>query len=213
MRGPRRGGGDPAARRHGAARAATAGQAVRRLLGISGRQARGRRIARACARRASSHEELGITVRTASPWMVQEFSLPARARRAQLLSRVTTRTGEPAGHDGQSFAWQDPGRVSVAPLLPPIRACWPRSTLPTVYADHVRNRRGHRPVRRACATRDRGGRAADPGARARSCAARCATSGGFREARPARPPGSSSTAASTTRDGSDAPACTGPRGG
>jgi 8-oxo-dGTP diphosphatase len=79
------------------------------------------------------HEELGITVRTASPWMVQEFVYP-HAHVELNFFRVYAFDGEPAGHDGQSFAWQDPNAISVAPLLPANTRVLAALTLPTVYA-------------------------------------------------------------------------------
>jgi 8-oxo-dGTP diphosphatase len=79
------------------------------------------------------HEELGITVRTASPWMVQEFVYP-HAHVELNFFRVYAFDGEPAGHDGQSFAWQDPNAIGVAPLLPANTRVLAALTLPTVYA-------------------------------------------------------------------------------
>ncbi|MCC7325915.1 MAG: Nudix family hydrolase [Burkholderiales bacterium] len=62
-------------------------------------------------------EELGITVRDASPWLVQEFVYP-HAHVELNFFRVHAWDGELHGHDGQAFAWQTPGRFDVAPLLP-----------------------------------------------------------------------------------------------
>lgn len=78
-------------------------------------------------------EELGITVRTASPWMVQEFVYP-HAHVELNFFRVYAFDGEPAGHDGQAFAWQDPNAIRVAPLLPANARVLAALTLPTVYA-------------------------------------------------------------------------------
>ncbi len=63
------------------------------------------------------HEELGITVRRAAPWLVQEFVYP-HAHVELHFFRVFAWDGELHGRDGQAFAWQTPGRFTVAPLLP-----------------------------------------------------------------------------------------------
>ncbi len=63
------------------------------------------------------HEELGIVVRDASPWLVQEFVYP-HAHVELNFFRVWRWDGELASRDGQAFEWQVPGRYTVAPLLP-----------------------------------------------------------------------------------------------
>jgi 8-oxo-dGTP diphosphatase len=62
-------------------------------------------------------EELGLVVRRAAPWLVQEYVYP-HAHVELNFFRVFAWAGEPHGHDGQAFAWQTPGRFDVAPLLP-----------------------------------------------------------------------------------------------
>jgi 8-oxo-dGTP diphosphatase len=62
-------------------------------------------------------EELGIAVRHAAPWFLQEFDYP-HAHVELHFFRVSTWDGELVGHDGQAFVWQTPGRYTVAPLLP-----------------------------------------------------------------------------------------------
>ena len=62
-------------------------------------------------------EELGLVVRRASPWIVQEFVYP-HAHVELHFFRVFAFDGEPHGHDGQAFRWQRPGAFDVAPLLP-----------------------------------------------------------------------------------------------
>ena len=79
------------------------------------------------------HEELGITVRGASPWLVQEFEYP-HAHVELDFFRVAEWDGEPVGHDGQSFAWQDPHAIDVAPLLPANTRVLAALKLPPVYA-------------------------------------------------------------------------------
>ena len=63
------------------------------------------------------HEELGITVERAAPWIVQEFVYP-HAHVELDFFRVFEWSGIPTGHDGQAFAWQTPGAFEVAPMLP-----------------------------------------------------------------------------------------------
>ena len=77
-------------------------------------------------------EELGLTVRRASPWLVQEFVYP-HAHVELNFFRVLDWDGEPQGHDGQAFAWQAPGAFDVAPLLPANTAVMAALMLPPVY--------------------------------------------------------------------------------
>ena len=78
------------------------------------------------------HEELGLTVRRASPWLVQEFVYP-HAHVELNFFRVFEWHGEPASHDGQAFAWQVPGRYTVGPLLPANTRILRALELPLVY--------------------------------------------------------------------------------
>jgi len=79
------------------------------------------------------HEELGLAVRVASPWLVQEFVYP-HAHVELNFFRVRAFDGEPHGHDGQAFAWQDPRAIEVAPLLPANTRVLAALRLPPVYA-------------------------------------------------------------------------------
>jgi 8-oxo-dGTP diphosphatase len=79
------------------------------------------------------HEELGIVVRRAVPWMTQEFVYPHAHVEIDFF-RVFAWDGEPAGHDGQALAWQDPKAIDVAPLLPANTRVLAALTLPPVYA-------------------------------------------------------------------------------
>jgi 8-oxo-dGTP diphosphatase len=78
-------------------------------------------------------EELGIVVRQAAPWLAQEFVYP-HAHVELHFFRVFAFDGEPAGHDGQAFAWQDPAAIAVAPLLPANTRVMAALALPAVYA-------------------------------------------------------------------------------
>ncbi|BCL76084.1 hypothetical protein JHS3_18200 [Jeongeupia sp. HS-3] len=63
------------------------------------------------------HEEMGIAVTAATPWLVQTFTYPHATVRLQFF-RVTAWEGEPQAHEGQAFAWQTPGALNVSPILP-----------------------------------------------------------------------------------------------
>ena len=77
-------------------------------------------------------EELGIEVRRASPWLVQEFVYP-HAHVELNFFRVFEWEGELVSHDGQAFEWQTPGRYTVAPLLPANTRILSALDLPLVY--------------------------------------------------------------------------------
>jgi 8-oxo-dGTP diphosphatase len=77
-------------------------------------------------------EELGLTVRRAAPWLTQEFVYPHAHVRLEFF-RVFEWEGEPHGRDGQAFAWQTPGRFTVAPLLPANTRVLAALSLPSVY--------------------------------------------------------------------------------
>jgi 8-oxo-dGTP diphosphatase len=79
------------------------------------------------------HEELGLVVRAAAPWLVQEFVYP-HAHVELNFFRVRAWDGEPHGHDGQAFAWQDPRAITVAPLLPANTRMLAALRLPAIYA-------------------------------------------------------------------------------
>ena len=79
------------------------------------------------------YEELGITVRTASPWLVQEFVYP-HAHVELHFFRVFAFEGELTSHDGQAFSWQDPRAIVVTPLLPANTRVLSALTLPAIYA-------------------------------------------------------------------------------
>lgn len=79
------------------------------------------------------YEELGITVRDASPWLVQSFVYP-HAHVELHFFRVQAWDGAPVGHDGQAFVWQDPAAIDVSPLLPANTRVLAALRLPPVYA-------------------------------------------------------------------------------
>ncbi len=77
-------------------------------------------------------EELGLTVRRAAPWLVQRFVYP-HAHVELHFFRVFEWGGEPVGHDGQAFAWQTPGAIALAPLLPANTRVLRALELPAIY--------------------------------------------------------------------------------
>ena len=77
-------------------------------------------------------EELGLVVRRAAPWFVQEYVYP-HAHVELNFFRVYEWDGEPHGHDGQAFAWQTPGAFDLAPLLPANTRVMQALLLPPVY--------------------------------------------------------------------------------
>jgi 8-oxo-dGTP diphosphatase len=89
------------------------------------------------------HEELGITVQTAYPWLTREFTYPHATVRLNFF-RVTAWSGELHPHEGQEFSWQaNPpqppfGKVgnlcSVSPILPANAPILRALELPTLYA-------------------------------------------------------------------------------
>lgn len=63
------------------------------------------------------HEELGIEVRHVYPWLVRHFDYEHASVKLHFF-RVAAWDGEPHGRETQLLAWQAPGGVDVAPLLP-----------------------------------------------------------------------------------------------
>ncbi len=78
-------------------------------------------------------EELGLDISHAAPWLVQRYDYPHADVEIHFF-RVFAWRGEPVGHDGQAFAWQTPGAIDVAPLLPANTGVLAALTLPLVYA-------------------------------------------------------------------------------
>ncbi len=63
------------------------------------------------------HEELGIGVISAYPWLIREFDYPHAAVRLHFF-RVRAWSGELQSREAQAFAWQRLNAIDVAPLLP-----------------------------------------------------------------------------------------------
>ncbi len=79
------------------------------------------------------HEELGIDITLAMPWLTQRYEYP-HAHVELAFFRVYEWQGEPYGRDGQLIAWQTPGAFNVAPLLPANSVVLRALILPPVYA-------------------------------------------------------------------------------
>jgi 8-oxo-dGTP diphosphatase len=79
------------------------------------------------------HEELGITVQTAYPWLTRVFTYPHATVRLHFF-RVTAWSGELLPHEGQQFSWQYPAQVSVEPMLPANAPVLRLLELPVLYA-------------------------------------------------------------------------------
>ncbi len=78
------------------------------------------------------HEELGITVSTAYPWIIREFDYPHAAVRLDFF-RIRDWRGELQGREGQAFAWQRLDALDVAPLLPANGPILKALALPEIY--------------------------------------------------------------------------------
>lgn len=63
------------------------------------------------------HEEMGIVVTAATPWLTQSFTYPHATVRLHFF-RVTGWQGELQAREGQSFAWQANRTLCVSPILP-----------------------------------------------------------------------------------------------
>lgn len=78
------------------------------------------------------HEELGIEVETAYPWLTRVYAYPHATVHLHFF-RVTAWRGEPHGKENQHFDWQVPGRIKVSPLLPANGPILKALELPTTY--------------------------------------------------------------------------------
>jgi 8-oxo-dGTP diphosphatase len=88
------------------------------------------------ARRALArelHEEVGLELETACPWMTFDHAYDDKIVRLHVF-RVLAWRGTPRGREGQRIAWEDPAAVTVAPLLPANRRVVHALNLPPVYA-------------------------------------------------------------------------------
>ncbi len=79
------------------------------------------------------HEELGIDVQVARPWIVQIYAYPHATVRLNFF-RVSAWRGDPHGKEAQRLAWQQVSTLDVAPLLPANAPVLRALQLPFEYA-------------------------------------------------------------------------------
>lgn len=79
------------------------------------------------------HEELGIDVRCAWPWLTRVFTYPHATVRLNFF-RVTGWDGEPRGREGQDLAWQRLDEPMLEPMLPANAPIIASLALPAEYA-------------------------------------------------------------------------------
>lgn len=77
-------------------------------------------------------EELGIVPRRATRWITKIFTYPHATVRLNFF-RVWDWQGDPHPHEGQTFAWVEPERCTVEPLLPANFPVLKGLSLPPLY--------------------------------------------------------------------------------
>ena len=87
------------------------------------------------------HEELGIEVETAYPWLTRDYDYAHAAVRLRFF-RVVSWSGNLHGRESQRFAWQLPDAISVDPLLPANAPILRALRLAAGVCDHPRRRTG-----------------------------------------------------------------------
>lgn len=78
------------------------------------------------------HEELGIDVERAYPWITRDYDYEHAAVRLRFF-RVTRWRGELRGRENQRFSWQSTRNLTVSPLLPANGPILSALDLPAVY--------------------------------------------------------------------------------
>ena len=79
------------------------------------------------------HEELGVELDTAFPWLTYEHHYPDKIVCLHFY-RVLAWHGMPHGREGQRVTWEQPGSITVGPLLPANNKVLQALTLPSIYA-------------------------------------------------------------------------------
>jgi 8-oxo-dGTP diphosphatase len=79
------------------------------------------------------HEELGIEVEQAYPWITRRYTYPHATVDLNFF-RVTEFRGEPHGREDQALAWQAIDRIDVTPILPANGPILAALKLPSIYA-------------------------------------------------------------------------------
>jgi 8-oxo-dGTP diphosphatase len=82
--------------------------------------------------RRELHEELGIKIEQAYPWIVRSFNYSHANVRLNFY-RITKWRGKPSAQEGQQLAWQTAMGITVTPMLPANGAVLRALTLPAVY--------------------------------------------------------------------------------
>jgi 8-oxo-dGTP diphosphatase len=77
-------------------------------------------------------EEVGLEVRALRPWITYDYAFPTKTIRLHFFA-ADDWTGTPHGREGQRIAWVDPGRVTVAPILPSNERVLRALALPREY--------------------------------------------------------------------------------
>jgi 8-oxo-dGTP diphosphatase len=79
------------------------------------------------------HEELGIDVVVANPWITRLYAYPHATVRLHFF-RVTEWRGAPHAKEGQEICWQGDGEALAAPMLPANGPVLASLALPQTYA-------------------------------------------------------------------------------
>ena len=79
------------------------------------------------------HEELGIEIGEACPWITRVYTYPHGTVRLQFF-RVYEWQGEPHPREDQAISWQQPGASMAAPMLPANAPILSALALPDEYA-------------------------------------------------------------------------------
>lgn len=79
------------------------------------------------------HEELGIDVDAATPWITFVYAYPEKSVRLHFF-RVNRWHGTPHGREGQRLVWEKPEALTVSPLLPANEIILRDINLPPLYA-------------------------------------------------------------------------------
>ena len=88
--------------------------------------------AAAAALKRELHEELGIEVLTAYPWLTRDYDYTHAAVRLRFY-RVPLWSGTMRGKERQNLSWQTIGEITVAPLLPANGPVLRALSVPPVY--------------------------------------------------------------------------------
>jgi 8-oxo-dGTP diphosphatase len=79
------------------------------------------------------HEELGIDIGEAFPWITRVYTYPHGTVRLQFF-RIRQWKNEPHPREDQAISWQQPGTPMAAPMLPANAPVLASLALPTQYA-------------------------------------------------------------------------------